>query len=169
MFGTFFKTSLKALPFIVLVPLVTFTLYALVIHGLIEEYLEVNRIWLDFGRFFIMRDMIIAIVVNLIFLIFIPCALGGLSPAAKRLQFYIGFFCNLALSLVFPIILCYWYTWVQDGISDTGYISYIIRVDNATFAIIVALHAIMFIVTFIFGARFVAPAYAKAFWFADRR
>jgi hypothetical protein len=165
MFGTFFKASLKALPFIVLVPLVTFTLYVLVIHGLIEEYLEVNKTWLDLGRFFIMRDMAIAIAANLFFLIFIPCALGGLSPAAKRVQFYIGFFGNLALSLLFPIVLCYWYTWVSNGISESGYM---IRVDNATFAIIAALHVIMFIVAFIAGARFVAPAYAKAFWFTDR-
>jgi hypothetical protein len=165
MFGTFLKASLKALPVIVLIPLVTFTLYAMVIHGFIQEYLDVNRIWLDNGRFYILRNMCVAVAVNLVFLLIIPPAVGGLSPAKKRAEFYVGFFTNFALSMLFPIILCYWYVWVGSIISDD---MQKIRVDNATFAIIVGLHIVMFVVTFIVGALFVAPSYAKAFWFADR-
>jgi hypothetical protein len=41
-------------------------------------------------------------------------------------------------------------------------------VDGATFAILIALDALAFLIPFILGALFVSPAYRRAFWFAQR-
>jgi hypothetical protein len=92
---------------------------------------------------------IIAIIANFVFLLVIPCAIGGYNVGKKRSEFYLGFFINLAGLITLPLVYYLFY-----------------ELDPTTFAILIALHAISFMATYIIGSRFVSPAYKKAFWFA---
>jgi hypothetical protein len=92
---------------------------------------------------------IIAIIVNFVFLLVIPCALGGFDSGKKRFEFYLGFFMNLAGLITLPLVYYLFY-----------------ELDTTTFVILIALHTISFPATYIIGSRFVSPAYKKAFWFA---
>lgn len=90
-----------------------------------------------------------AILSNLLFLLILPCALGGFNPGIKRAQFYLGFFIQLSALVMTPVVYFLVY-----------------GLDHTTFIILLALHALSFMGTYIIGSRFVSPAYRKAFWFA---
>jgi len=161
MFGTYFKDSWKALPWLVLLPIVVCVFYIYVmdpqfisIHGFSENqtYGEWTADGGGVGIKYVNIGMAIAIAVNLLFLMIIPCAIGGLNHGVKRAQFYIGFFVNLALSLAVPFF------WQSRFI-----------LDRFTFGVLVAHCVVGFLVAYILGALFVSPAYARAFWFVDRR
>ncbi|MDR3301551.1 MAG: hypothetical protein LBT01_03360 [Spirochaetaceae bacterium] len=172
MFGIFFKSSWKALPFIALLPLLVCVLYITVIDpygGILIsgmgseavsdhqwEFQESEKTFFGFndhlGFQSIKRSMILAMVVNLILLMIIPCAFGGTVSGKKRAQFYLGFFINLAICLGFPI-----------------YFNTIFVLDASTLFMLIALHLAGFMLPFILGALFVAPAYKMAFWFINRR
>jgi hypothetical protein len=171
MFGIFFKSSLKALPFIVLVPLLVSLLYITVIDpygGILiggignEDVSEHQWQFEDSEKTFfgfndhlgfqsIRKSMIIAIIVNFILLMIIPCALGGAHPGKKKGQFYFGFFVNLVICLAFPV-----------------YFNTIFVLDAATLFRLIVLHLLGFMLPYILGALFVAPACKKAFWFVNR-
>jgi hypothetical protein len=90
-----------------------------------------------------------AIITGIVFLLVIPCALGGYDPGIKRGQFYLGFFIHLAVFVALPLVYFLVY-----------------KLDHTTFIILLALHAVSFMGSYIIGSRFVSPAYKKAFWFA---
>ena len=158
MFGTFFKASLKALPVLILFPILAFVIFS---FG-VDEYLTNEGIvyvigdpaWNKYdgngeGLSWMIRSMVIAIVTNFVFLMIIPALFGGINAPGKQRQFYFGFFVNLILMLLIPIFLHYQYAF-----------------NGPLLGIEVGLHALCFIVPFILGARLVAPAYVRAFWFA---
>jgi hypothetical protein len=160
-FGSYFKASLKALPFIVLLPIVICALYVYVVNPNFVQLYTISDdmshgVWVDestgVDKDYIVRSMVTAGIVNFVLLMIIPCAIGGTNPGVKRALFYMGFFLTLALSLVFPII--YTYRFLLDGITNM---------------ILIALHIGGFLLPFILGALFVAPAYARAFWFVNRK
>jgi hypothetical protein len=171
MFGTFLKSSLKALPFIVLVPLLVSLLYITVIDpygGILIggigsedtsehqwEFEDSEKTFFGFsdhlGFQSIRKSMIFAIVVNFIFLMIIPCAFCGTAAGKKKAQFYLGFFVNLGICIGFPV-----------------YFNTIFVLDVGTLFRLIALHLAGFMVPFILGALFVAPAYKNAFWFINR-
>ena len=91
----------------------------------------------------------LAIISNMLFLLIFPCALGGFDAGIKRGQYYLGFFINLAALIAMPVIYFLVY-----------------ELDHTTFIILLALHTVSFMGTYIVGSRFVSPAYRKAFWFA---
>ncbi|MDR1159653.1 MAG: hypothetical protein LBK69_03405 [Syntrophomonadaceae bacterium] len=161
MFGTYFKSSLKALPWLVLLPVFVCALYIMVIdpqviqiYGWSEN--STHGEWVNgsdgVGIKYMNTGMAIAVAVNFLFLMVIPCAIGGTNSGTKRGQFYLGFFVNLALSLVIPFF------WQSRFI-----------LDRLTFAILAGHCVVGFLLAFILGALFVAPAYARAFWFVNRR
>jgi hypothetical protein len=154
MFGTYLKQSLWTLPFIVLFPIVSFVLYVFVIEPYYIQYAMVGDEWLDVGQNFLLFNIGLAVFANLLFLLIIPAipgADGGHNTSKKRAQFYIGLFANFGLMLIIPII--------PVGRSV---------IDGVTFAILIALDALAFLIPFILGASFVSPAYRRAFWFAQR-
>jgi len=108
--------------------------------------------WDDEGVefFWIMKiSMLAAIVLNAVFLLVIPPAFGGMDPAVKRGQFWLGLIVN--------------------SIAGTGlslFYFFMYGLDNLTmWAALFPLHIVAFSVTFIIGSRFVSPAYIKRFWF----
>jgi hypothetical protein len=172
MFGTFFKSSLKAMIPIVLLPLFTCVLYITVIDKydtfLIEKYegeksdetyevgeFEVTTFYYWNSKAFqaISTCMIIAAIVNFILLMIIPCALGGAHPGKKKAQFYFGFFINIAICLGIPIYLF-------------AFSPFMVSAGKSL--ILFALFFAGSLLPYILGALFVAPAYKKAFWFINR-
>jgi len=156
MFGTFFKASLKALPVLLLFPVLTLIIFS---FG-VDEYLANEGVvyvlndpsWNKYdggeGFSWMIRSMVVAIVINFIFLMIIPALLGGINAASKHKQFYFGFFVNLILMLLIPILLHNYYIF-----------------NGKLLGIEVVLHALSFLIPFLVGARLVAPAYVRAFWF----
>ncbi|MDR0553441.1 MAG: hypothetical protein LBG76_01390 [Treponema sp.] len=150
MFGTFLKQSVKTLPFVVLFPLVSYVLS----RFLFEDYLygsAVNDLFIGFYLNYGMIGFIIALVINPVLLLFLPALAGGLDPAKKRGQFYTGFFADITLMLLIPIILFFMFA-----------------LDGLTITLLIGLHALCFPVPFVMGALFVSPAYRRAFWFTQR-
>ena len=148
MFGTFFKSSLKALPVLVLLPVLSFFIYELT-----AEYFMFNIIlnisWLGGGVLVLMRiSMIMAIVINFVFVMIIPSAMYGLDSGAKRKQFYLGFFLNILLMLVIPIFIH-----IRFGF------------ESLALVILVGFSLLSFLIPFIIGAKLVTPAYKRVFWF----
>jgi hypothetical protein len=88
--------------------------------------------------------------VNLLFLLLIPCAFGGLNPVKKRVQFYTGFFVNLALGVGIPVLL----KSLPVFFMAPGY-----------FPALLFLFFMTYPLPFIAGSRFVNRAFRKAFWF----
>jgi hypothetical protein len=157
MFGTYFKSSIKALPWLILVPVVSYVLYVFIFD---PYYVQIYTIgvkesagesWYDAGPAFMLRSMIVAIIANFFFLMIIPPGIGGVDSESKKKEFYTGFFINIVLALVLPII-----SFIEFGL------------DGATFGFLIGLHVLYFLASFTAGALFVAPAYARAFWFTDR-
>jgi hypothetical protein len=155
MFGTYFKSSLKALPWLVLLPVVSYLLYTFIFD---PYYVQIYTIgvkefagetWYDAGSAFMLRSMIIAMAVNFFFLMIIPPGIGGINSELKKKEFYLGFFINIILVLTLPIV-----SFILFGL------------DGATFSFLIGFHALYFLASFIAGAMFVSPAYARAFWFS---
>jgi len=153
MFGTFLKSSLWVLPFL-LIPVVCYVFF---IMGLdpyyIQEYSWAERVvgnhWGKFAEESVRVSLIVSLAIHVFLLLIGPSAIGGADPRIKRIQFYIGFFVNLAISFFLPL-----YYFLSFGL------------DGATFGILIGMQLIMNLVTFLLGSRFVAPAYRRAFWFA---
>ncbi|MDR2194424.1 MAG: hypothetical protein LBP19_08170 [Treponema sp.] len=160
MFGTYVKDSLKALPWLILLPIGAFILYIITIDPknfnalfiVIGEKSFGVYIWEENGRDCMILSVIIAIIIHALCVIIIPAALGGANAASKKMQFYMGFFITLLFMVILPIV----YT-IGFGL------------DAAAFGVLIALHAVAFPVSFITGALFVTPAYARAFWFTYRK
>ncbi|GHT84171.1 hypothetical protein FACS1894137_06880 [Spirochaetia bacterium] len=161
MFGTYFKSSVWALPVLVLVPVAICALYIYVINPQFAQLYTVSDndtygTWvMDDGgvdKEYVIRSMVIAGALNFILLMILPCAIGGTNSGIKKGLFYLGFFLNLAASLIFPMI----------------YINRFL-LDPTTTVILIALHVAGFLFAFVFGALFVAPAYVPSFWFYYRR
>ena len=150
MFKVFFMSSIKSLIWLILLPIFSLLVYIFGFHN--SGAMIGSQDWLDIGELSILISMIVAIVLNFIFLMIIPTCFGGINPTIKRRQFYFGFYANLILSIIFPII--YWRIFRLDSLLD--------------FAIIIGIHIVGYILVFILGALFVAPAYRRAFWFVDR-
>jgi hypothetical protein len=161
MFGTYFKSSLRALPFLVLLPVAVCALYIYVINPQFAQLYttsdsDTHGTWImeDQGvdKEYIVRSMVIAGALNFILLMIFPCAIGGTKSGVKKGLFYLGFFLNIAASLVFPMI--YTNRFLLDGTTN---------------AILIALHTAGFLLAFVLGSLFVARDYAKSFWFVSRR
>jgi hypothetical protein len=161
MFGTYFKSSLRALPILVLLPVAVCALYIYVINPQFAQLYttsdsNTHGTWVmdDQGvdKEYVVRSMVIAGALNFILLMILPCAIGGTNSGIKKGLFYLGFFLNVAASLIFPLI--YTNRFLLDG---------------KTNAILIALHVAGFLLAFVFGALLVARDYAKSFWFFHRR
>jgi hypothetical protein len=152
MFRTCLKGSLGVLPWL-LIPAVVFALF---IMGIDPYYIQVHTIaqkvvgyrWGVFAYESLLFSAILALVVHVAFALVIPCAIGATDSNIKRFQFFLGFFINLAISLIVPIY--YFYTFGLDG---------------ETCGVLIVLHFIMFLATFIISSRFVSPIFRRAFWF----
>ncbi|GMO69847.1 MAG: hypothetical protein Ta2A_18240 [Treponemataceae bacterium] len=152
MFGTYFKASLKALPWLLILPILVWAVYEFFVWPYIEENGIFNEEFVVTGAKLIIASVVIGFIVNFVLVMIIPAAVGGTNSGAKKAQFYVGFFANLLLTLLLPFI----------------YIN-VFWVDGITAGVLIALHAFTFLVPFILSALFVAPAYARAFWFVNRR
>jgi hypothetical protein len=116
---------------------------------LLDEIVSRRGVGWEFSRECFLSSTIIAVIVNFLFLLVIPCALGGFDGGKKRFEFYLGFFIILACLITLPLVYYLFY-----------------ELDNTTFVIFLGLHLFGFMATYITGSRFVSPAYRKAFWFA---
>ncbi|GHV78317.1 hypothetical protein AGMMS49944_01080 [Spirochaetia bacterium] len=152
MFGTYLKTSLWVLPWF-LIPvlmLVFFKMgidpYYIQVHG--EASRVVGYIWGVYAAQSAFVSLVVSIVVNIILLLIVPALIGGANASIKHTEFFVGFFVNIAFMLALPI-----YFLLTFGL------------DRTTFGILIAMHTIMFLVTYIIAARFVSPIYKRAFWF----
>jgi hypothetical protein len=160
MFFSYFKSSLRALPFIVLLPILMCVVYIYIINPQFVQLYTTSDDW-SYGEWvaedsgvdkeYIISSMIIAGISNFILVMILPCAIGGTNPKIKRGLFYTGFFLMLACSLIFPII--YTQRFLLDGMTNF---------------ILILLHIGGFLLPFILGSLFVSRAYARAFWFCNR-
>jgi len=153
MFGTFLKQSLWVLPWF-LIPVACYVFFVIGLDPYyIREYSWAERVtgnhWGRFAEESARVSLIVSLVIHVLLLLIGPSAIGGADPRIKRIQFYAGFFINIALSLCLPL-----YYFLNFGL------------DGATFGIMICLQLVMSLATFIIGSRFVSPAYKKAFWFA---
>jgi hypothetical protein len=152
MFGTYLKGSLWVLPWL-LIPVACFILFVL---GIDPYYIElygfaekvVGNSWSRFAFESALFSLILSLAAHIVLLLIVPCAIGGADPNIKHFQFFIGFFANLALSLIVPV-----YYFLSFGL------------DNVTFGILIGMHFLMFLAVFIIGSRFVSPVFKRAFWF----
>lgn len=159
MFGTFFKASLKALPVLVLLPIIAFTVFLFLIDGHFAAtgaMLSMESAWLNVnfggggaGLAWMRTVMLITMLVNFVLLMIIPSAIGGLDPGAKQKQFYLGFFLNLAIMLLIPIV------------AHTRFVF-----NGSLLGALIGLCALSSLVPFVVGSRLVAPAYIRPFWFS---
>jgi hypothetical protein len=153
MFGTYFRSSLWVLPWL----LIPVACYAFFVMGLdpyyIHDYTWAERVvgnnWGIFAEESARVSLIVSLTVHVLLLLIGPSAIGGADPRIKRIQFYIGFFINIALSFCLPL-----YYFLNFGL------------DGTTFGILIGMQTAMSLITFIIGSRFVAPAFKRAFWFA---
>ena len=153
MFGTFLKQSLWVLPWF-LIPVICYVFFVIGIDPyFIQIHTTASRVdgffWAQFAEESARLSLIVSLVINVFLLLVGPSAIGGADPRIKRIQFYVGFFINIALSFCLPL-----YFYVTFGL------------DGTTFGIMIGLQVVMCLVTFIIGSRFVSPAYKRAFWFA---
>jgi hypothetical protein len=152
MFGTFLKSSLWVLPWL-LIPIACYCVFVMGIDPYyIQDYSWAERVvgnsWGQFAVESAGYSLIISIATHIIFLLLVPALIGGADPHSKRFEFYTGFFINVALTMCVPL-----YFKLNFGL------------DGTTFGILLVMHAFMFVVTFVVGSRFVSSAYKKAFWF----
>jgi hypothetical protein len=152
MFGTYFKASLKVLPWIVLLPLAAFVLHFPLLGQTFGTLDFLGKVWEETLRICMLWSCIAAVLAHLLFLLIIPCGIGGGNSGAKRAQFYVGFFITVAAAAAIPIFFT-----VAFGLS------------GGTLAKLILLHLIAYPIPFVCGALFVAPAYARAFWFTYRK
>ena len=153
MFGTFLKQSLWVLPWL-LMPVICYVFF---VTGLdpyyIREYSWAERVvgnhWGQFAEESARVSLIVSLAINVFLLLIGPSAIGGAEPRIKRIQFYIGFFINIAISFCLPL-----YYFLHFGL------------DGTTFGIMIGMQIVMSLATFIIGSRFVSSAFKRAFWFA---
>jgi hypothetical protein len=105
---------------------------------------------LALGKNLIVVLLLAAIVVNLFLLLLIPCSFGGLDPATKRVQFYIGFFINIGLAVIVPLLF---FRFSGFFYMAPGYLP-----------VMWLLFGVAYFLPFFLGSRFVARAFRKAFW-----
>jgi len=158
-FGTFFKSSLKALPVLILLPIIAFLIFLFVVDGHLSEtgvMLPMEMAWLNVhlggggaGIAWMRTITIVTILANFLLLMIIPAAIGGLDPSAKQKQFYMGFFVNLIIMLLIPII------------AHTRFVF-----NGSLLGVMIGLCALSSLVPFVIGSRLVAPAYIRPFWFS---
>ncbi|GHU14489.1 hypothetical protein FACS1894161_5140 [Spirochaetia bacterium] len=152
MFGTYLKTSLWVLPWF----LIPGFMYVFFIMGIDPYYIQlygeathvVGGLWGLFARESVFVSLIASIVVNIVLLLIVPALIGGANANIKHTEFFVGFFVNIAVMLAMPL-----YFFLTFGL------------DSKTFGILIAMHTIMFLVTYIVASRFVSPVYKRAFWF----
>ena len=152
MFGTYLKSSLGVLPWLLL-PVACFLAFILGIDPYyIQDYGWAERVvgnsWGPFAQESAIWSLIIACIAHIGLLLIVPCAIGGVIASIKHFQFFLGFFANIGLSALLPI-----YFKMNYGL------------DTMTFVILLIMHFIMFLATYIIGSRFVARDYRRAFWF----
>jgi hypothetical protein len=118
----------------------------------IQDYTVAERVtgyhWGEFALESARISLLVSLAAHVIFLLLVPALIGGADPHSKRFEFYVGFFINIALAICVPL-----------------YYKLTFGLDGTTFGILLVMHAIMFVVTFIIASRFVAPVYRRAFWF----
>ena len=153
MFGTYFKTSLWVLPWLLL-PVACYVFFILGLDPYyIRDYTIAENVvgyhWGSYAEQSARVSFIVALAVHVLLLLIVPSAIGGADPRAKRIEFYISFFINIGLSFCLPL-----------------YFFWTFGLDATTFGILIGWQTLMSLVTFIVGSRFVAPSYKKAFWFA---
>jgi len=153
MFLTYLISSLWVLPWL-LMPVLGYVVFIIGIDPYyIQVYSWAERIagnqWGQFAEVSARTSMIAALVINFLLLLIVPSAIGGADHRNKRIQFYVGFFINIALSVCLPL-----YYFLKYGL------------NSPTFGIMIGLQTFMSLVTFLVGSRFVSPAYRRAFWFA---
>jgi hypothetical protein len=153
MFGTFLKHSLGVLPWLLL-PVacyIAFILgvdpYYIQVYGWAERVVP-NNSWGEFAQESALVSLIVSFISHISLLLIVPCAIGGVNTSIKHFQFFLGFFANIALSALLPV-----YFQMNYGL-DTG-----------TFVVLLVLHTITFLATYIIGSRFVAKEFRRAFWF----
>ena len=154
-FLTYFKRSLIALLWLLLPIFAMFFCHALVnvdaplFLDPISESQFLDEYWEDAESRWILTSGITAFILNLLFLIIIPCSFGGMDKNVKHQQFMAGLVANLILGIGFPLFFYFVY-----------------GLDNTTmWAELLPMHLIAFPVTLIVGSRFVTRSYSKAFWF----
>lgn len=153
MFGTYLKSSLWVLPWL----LISVLCYVFFIKWLdpyyIQDYSWAERVvgnhWGRFAEESARVSLFVSLAVNVLLLLIVPSIMGGADPRIKRIQFYTGFFINTWLSFCLPL-----YYFLSFGL------------DGTTFGIMIGMQIVMSLVTFIIGSRFVSPAFKRAFWFA---
>jgi hypothetical protein len=157
-FGTFFKSSWRALPVLVLSPLVAFVVFLFVVDGawgMDGRVWAVEMSWFSVdlggggvGRAWMTAIVIVAAGINFVLLMIIPAAAYPLDAGAKKKQSYLGFFVNLSVMLIVPIV------------AHTRF-----AFNPLLFGSMIGLCALSFAIPFVAGSRLVAPAYKRAFWF----
>ena len=152
MFGTYLKSSLCVLPWL-LIPVACYCLFIMGIDPYyIQDYTIAERVigyhWGQFAVESVRYSLIISIIAHIVFLLLVPALIGGADPHSKRFEFYLGFFINIALAMFLPL-----------------YFKLTFGLDGTTFGILLVMHVFMFVITFIAASRFVAAVYRRAFWF----
>ena len=155
MFFTFVKRSSPAFLWLLLPVLAMFFCHALVNFEAplfldpISESQFFGEYWDTVESIWILISGIAAVVINLLFMIIIPCSIGGMDKNIKQSQFRAGLVANLILGIGFPLFYYFVY-----------------GLDNATMWLeLFPLHLVAFPVTLIVGSRFVTKNFRRAFWF----
>jgi hypothetical protein len=115
----------------------------------ISEGRFLGEYWDTIESLWVLISGIVAVGVNLLFLIIIPCLFGGQGSEVKHRQFLAGFIANLIPGIGLPLFYYFVY-----------------GLDNVTmWAELFPLYLVAFPATFIAGSRFISPAFRKGFWF----
>jgi hypothetical protein len=154
-FLDYFKNSLLALLWLLLPIFAMAFCHALVnidaplFFDPISESQFLDKYWDDVEPMLVLLSGIIAVVVNLLFLIILPCSFGGQAKDVKHKQFLSGFIANTIIGCGFPLFYYFVY-----------------GLDNLTmWAALFPVHLVAFPVTLIVGSRFITKAFRKGFWF----
>jgi len=158
MANIFLISSLRALAFIVLMPVVAFALFMFVVnqHMSIMGYVySVLGTWESAalhgngeGLVWMLVIMIFSILMNFLFVMVLPAIVGGLDSKVKKTQFYIGLITNSVFVILIPAVL-----------------SLLYQFNHLLTIVLTGLCAMSFILAFIVSAKFVAPGYRRAFSF----
>jgi len=160
--GIFFKSSIWALPVLILLPAVSLLVFYFAIDGYMSNAgaIFADSEWFrrELGgnnRGIISMSIItgVAVLINLLFLMIIPVVKAGLNSNPKKGQFYLGFFINLIMAFLVWIPLRVWF-----------------QIDILVIGMLIVLCLLSFVAPFLFSAYFaVSSGYRRAFWFYLRR
>jgi len=158
MFYIFLKSSLKALAFIVLLPVIAFALFMFVVdqymsmqgyvYSIVGTWERAELRGNGEGLVWMLVITIFSILMNFLFVMVLPAATGDLDSKVKKTQFYIGFIANVVFMLLIPAVLSLLYQF-----------NFLLTV------VLAGLCVMSFIFAFIVSAKFVAPGYRRAFSF----